>query len=1097
MPTSNNKEIAQAYVRLMPVIDGLSNRISQQINSENSGIQSSGKKIGGKLGNGIKSGIQSANIPSAAQVVDSAFVKVFKGILTVARGVFTRIGRLGGQAIVAGFRGVASQIRAVVSTSVKTAALAGGATLAAVLGTGLKSGLDRSMALNSATAKMKGLGYQGQALKNILKSATDSVDGLAFSTGDAATAAVGLLASGVQPGKELTKVLRTIGDTASLTESDFGDIGSIFNKVFASGIVQGDDLAQLTDRGVPVLTYLAKSLHVTAAAAKKMASDGKISAKQFAQAMSENLDGLGEKMAQNSFKLAFKNVRSQLGRVFQPIFDSILTGATPMLNSLRSKIKSFVTFLSPILAPIQENIKTFFAKLSVFIDKVNIGKYFSQSTGVLKQFKDALIPIIGLLVGMFGKMLSGMPVIGSVFAGITGPLGFIVGIFIAAWKNSQKFRDAVKELGGTVKDFFDAIFSVAPKKLNLGGIFKTIGDSLADGVTSLNDFLKTKSTEISGAVSKMWSGITNPKTIGNIQETGGKIFGTLGKVLSGIIGVIIEVATDSRVRNAISQIVNSLSSMLTTLAGVFDNGGTQSIGSSIASFIAIMGTAISGIITITAKIIVAIQKIVQTPIFKAFAGFMKTAAQIIVNNSWLFSAAIGVLGAVFIGIKIFRFLKSIGLVLLVFQKFNNVLRWVGLLNNTAATAMGGVGLGTRIGNFFRAIGSGIAAAIRAIPGIMQALMQAAPYIIGGIAAAALIIGELAALGWLMEKLHVGEGLLALGRVLSAGAQAILNILGTLVNGIVDIVVRNAPVIAAAFMMIFNIMKPALSMALSFVLQVLTIIANTLRDTIVPIVQSLFNNIGVGLSGLAAIFQAVGGIIKIILQGIATIISSVFTGIAKDIDAFGSNLSLIISSLASDGAAAATNALALAAGLAAVVASMAGGTLATGAAGIGSSLLSLGKGAVDYVNPFNKGQNSSQGQGQQAADPVAQITQLVGTLSQANNLVNTLQFNWNDIATRSLTIGGVIIKNIATSITTGIPLMTASLTAGINQMLDQAQAQLNARPLTVSIVNPDISTTGATQRNYAGQTVNKTSNNNFNINNPNPDVVVAAIANAMR
>ncbi|MGE4599415.1 tape measure protein, partial [Bifidobacterium longum subsp. longum] len=72
-----------------------------------------------------------------------------------------------------------------------------------------------------------------------------------------------LSAAGIASGEQMTKVLKTVADTAQISGRSLTDIGTIFGSVAARGKLQGDDMLQLMSSGVPVLQMLAKHLNTT------------------------------------------------------------------------------------------------------------------------------------------------------------------------------------------------------------------------------------------------------------------------------------------------------------------------------------------------------------------------------------------------------------------------------------------------------------------------------------------------------------------------------------------------------------------------------------------------------------------------------------------------------------------------------------------------------------------------------------------------------------------------------------------------------------------------------------------------------------------
>lgn len=204
-------------------------------------------------------------------------------------------------------------------TGAITAPALGAAT--AVAGIFAVKGWERLSAIDTAESKLKGLGYSAESIEGIMVSALASVKGTAYGLGDAASAAVGALAAGVKEGDDLTRVLTTIGDTATIAGGDFQGVASVFGKVMAKGKMQGDEMMQLTERGVPVLQTLANYLGKTTEEVTEMTSEGEIGFATFEGAMRQAFGGAalasGESMAGT-----IDNLWAAVGRVGAAFLDS-------------------------------------------------------------------------------------------------------------------------------------------------------------------------------------------------------------------------------------------------------------------------------------------------------------------------------------------------------------------------------------------------------------------------------------------------------------------------------------------------------------------------------------------------------------------------------------------------------------------------------------------------------------------------------------------------------------------------------------------------------------------------------------------------------
>lgn len=1072
MAGDKRKEIAQAYVRLYPVIDGLARAIASEIGKATSGADTSGKKIGEKLSRGINRGLQNINESGITGILQGGLSKTFSGVANLAGSAFRRVGSIASSTLGRAFRSSGAVLQKTMVSASKAGATAIGGIIATGIGVSVTKGMSRALSMNEARAKMKGLGYEGAELDAIIKSASDAMDGLAYSTGDAATAASGLLASGVKPGKELTSILRTIGDTASLTGREFGDISSIYGKVFASGIIQGEELNQLMDSGVPILQYLSKELGVSELAVKKLASQGKVSSQQFARAMENNLGGVGERMAQASFKLSAKNVVAQVGRVLEPVFTTAIESAIPLLNQIRARLKDFVNFIHPVLEPIQKQIESFFSNASKYVEKFNIEKAFDKATKVVEQFKGALLPIAGLLAGLGSSLLSSLPVVGGLFGGLTAPVGLLAGLFGAVYASSDKLKESLGNLAGSIGDLLGNIFKFDIGNADFGDIFGGIGDKIASGIDKLNDYISDKTGFLTELFDSFSSKLLNGSTLRNLGDTLGNVFESITNILGGAISVIIEVATDPRIRNAFAQIADALSNGLNVFSGAVSADKAGNIASSIASVVSIIGGVAVVIIETLTTVIGAIGKFVATPAFEGFTLFLKNLANTLLANTDLIKYALLTVGGLFAGFKVFNVIRSLKL-----PKMPNT-----------------KGFTKSFANFAKGFGKGIESFLKTLPGIGKAITSAFPAILKIIAVSTGVAIALAGVGALFDSLKIGAGLEKLGNALNPIVDWILGIVERLANTLVNIFTVAGPKIATALASIFSTLRPLFEGFNVFLNGFIQNI-NLLISGLLPIFETAFNGISSVLSSFGDYLSGSAEVISSILGGLSEILNSIFTGISDVMVSFGESVSVVIGALADGGFEAAGAATALAGGILALNAAMAGGTLMQGGADFADSLLGLGEGIVDTINPANWGKSNVV---QQEGSAMTQILELINGLQSANNLVTALNTNWNQVAGQAFTAGTNIILMLVKGLSTQGQQLSSALTTQLSTMLNNAQAQLNARPLQVRVAMPTNIGVGYSDIYSRGSFNNRGSvTQNFTVNNPNPFATAEILRNKMR
>lgn len=303
-------------------------------------------------------------------------------------------GAAGGQATGGGFaRGFGRALTGVgkAAVGVVGVGLAAGIGATGILaGTAFSKGLDRAISIQNAQAKLTGLGHSTQAVEKIMNNALASVKGTAFGLGDAAGVAAGAVAAGIKPGNELTRVLRLTADAATIAGTDMSSMGSVFNKVAASGKLQGDVIAQLQDAGVPVLQFVAKQIGKTAAETAKLASDGKIDFQTFSDAMEAGLGGAAlasGKTAQG----AFANVQAALGRIGAGFLSGPVANAPVLFTAFGGAVDRLGVSLKPVMAEFDVFSGTQMTALAKRIDGIQfdgiVTKARTMTAGVVAALK--------------------------------------------------------------------------------------------------------------------------------------------------------------------------------------------------------------------------------------------------------------------------------------------------------------------------------------------------------------------------------------------------------------------------------------------------------------------------------------------------------------------------------------------------------------------------------------------------------------------------------------------------------------------------------------------------------------------------------------
>lgn len=425
----------------------------------------------------------------------TVWVDVVPSTSSVADGVVNGI-KSAGPAVDGATRGMWDRMSSGMVTSLKVGAVAAGAGIAAGIGATVAKGFDRLVGIDTARAKLTGLGHDAGSVDQIMKSALDSVKGTAFGLGDAAGVAASAVAAGIAPGEELTRSLSLVGDAAAIAGTDMGSMGAIFNKVASSNKMQMDVANQLMDAGIPIMQLVADQMGVTAEEAVKMASEGKVSFETFQNAVEAGMGGAAGVLGQNSFMGAVDNVWAAVSRVgaafldaggkggglfsqLKPLmadFTGMLDGITPIAEELGTK---FGKFFGDTITELRGGITAFGAAWTAFDGDITSSGFpgfmewlafvsrtvWTEMSGGIAAFKAAWIANDGDITS------SGFP-----------------GFMEAAAFTIRQLVDYVKMLDFSSWDGFVAsLGSGQPALASIGSSFQTLAPAVGAFVTSLPD----------------------------------------------------------------------------------------------------------------------------------------------------------------------------------------------------------------------------------------------------------------------------------------------------------------------------------------------------------------------------------------------------------------------------------------------------------------------------------------------------------------------------------------------------------------------------------------------------------------------------------
>lgn len=250
-----------------------------------------------------------------------------------------------------------------------------GATV--VGGMALTGGARRIADTQQADVVLETMGIDEAGRKELLGQYKGLAQNTPYATGSVAMLGSGLLSAGMSQ-DDLQGALQGAIDTGALYGMSLEEIGLPLKQIQAKGKAQGDDIMQLTDRGIPIYKWLAEQKGVDQSEVADLVSKGQVSSDDVFKALAKNSEGGAEKAA------------------------GTLKGS--WTNFLSSISQGGEAFLTPLVGPLTDLLKGAKDTISAMKPALSI---LGEFTAVLvKGITPALPVLIPLVVGLGGGLLA-------------------------------------------------------------------------------------------------------------------------------------------------------------------------------------------------------------------------------------------------------------------------------------------------------------------------------------------------------------------------------------------------------------------------------------------------------------------------------------------------------------------------------------------------------------------------------------------------------------------------------------------------------------------------------------------------------------------
>ena len=267
-----------------------------------------------------------------------------------------------------------------------------------------KGGLTRALNLQQAEYQVKALGFTWKSTmksmegetKDVFTAVDRAVTGTAYSLDQAAMTASQILASNPSLSLEdLEMHLKRISGVAAMTGREYSEIGYIFAQVSGQGRLMGDQLMQLSYKGLNVAADIAKYLNsnkeafdkviskesvsrlqklgiqskVTEGQIRELVSDGVIDFETFSAATEHYMSSAFG--ANELYTGSLANLNAALARLGEKIETNKIENLTRIFNALRPLINTISERLNPVINLINKASDAITSKLVKAINWVN------------------------------------------------------------------------------------------------------------------------------------------------------------------------------------------------------------------------------------------------------------------------------------------------------------------------------------------------------------------------------------------------------------------------------------------------------------------------------------------------------------------------------------------------------------------------------------------------------------------------------------------------------------------------------------------------------------------------------------------------------
>ncbi|MBF2176866.1 tape measure protein [Staphylococcus epidermidis] len=422
----------------------------------------------------------------------------------------------------------------------------------AMAGITAKLGFDRLVGLDTAKAKLEGLGYSTKEVGSITDQVTHAIQGGMTTMAEGTDVAAGALAAGVKQGKELEKYIKLVGDAAVGSNRPVSEMAMIFNRVQGQGKLMTQEL-NMIEEGMPGFSNaMAKHLGVSYDAFREMVTNGEVSSKEFLEVMDDFAGGMAGAYSK-SWKGMVQNSKAYIGQIGEAFLSSTFEQAKGGLHEFESMLKS--PGAKEWAAKTGEQLGNTLASIGNGIKGLidwwqNLDGSTQKTLGGIVKWLGITLVTMGPVLTIFGKMAS---TIGGMFSGMSSLIQFFIR------------HNGVAKVSAASQAIWNGVTATARGIAN--------GYRLAISALSTSQTIQALKTKIAAAATTVWTTVTKGAALAT------KGLGLAIRFMTGPVSIVITAIgllvaglihlwkTNSSFRNSVITAWNAIKNSAVTIFG--------------------------------------------------------------------------------------------------------------------------------------------------------------------------------------------------------------------------------------------------------------------------------------------------------------------------------------------------------------------------------------------------------------------------------------------------------------------------------------------------------------------------------------------------